>query len=783
MKIRIKLISLLLAALMLFLMLPITAFAAENKEYIKEVRISTAATEDAAKQWLIENGYQVLDFNLNQKSGGDAVYLGYLTTTNPKEAITDMAVMQMNGGYSFAQFEELLKQQEENVNDALRAIEVTIREAREKYAAGKENAKGAYQVLNYFIEDDSGKLMGDYLLADQINAKDLSKVMLQSNSDFTLMLYSMLAWACTEVGDESWMAKLETQKPYGDYEDVYYRDIALSIFDDYEAIHEAVESFEVYFYGNIIDSINEMTDEELEAFVADMPEEKLSDFGLFMALAVYEYNGKSFAEFFREDPDEIDLEDLYPILDAMSEGQRHIADTVGLDTLVFFAQNDAESAKSYIDTCLAEFITYEIDGPISIYTGVDRSIFSDGGVALTNASLRESASTGDSSWYSEDNIDTALSAILHTISAGAMVTAIAAPIAASKHFAVKAASAAAMSEESKLFAVASKFYNEDLVGKLAIKDAQEALQWKYNVVNYNQAEAYKELEALAKTNPTLNSELNDLYNKKAAHKHNMEIRAQQNNKLIRDKYDEVFESVMKKAKHVAMIAMGVSLVVEAVVIGIKLYNYYYGREYSVIPRIIVDNIETETDSYYVRYYATLDQNGDYADLNAWFGQRWNALYTSKDEDAGDPILASGLVAKLKSNSMPTAQSYGVHYFGETGACNLSGYLLRSTAPATYMFFTRDHSLRATASAFSRGTVVTFVSIGVVGGIAIGSLGTIGAEKLKLKKKKNEEEESTDLEELETDLEELQTAPEELQANSEELQVDAQESETEASPET
>ena len=170
--------------------------------------------------------------------------------------------------------------------------------------------------------------------------------------------------------------------------------------------------------------------------------------------------------------------------------------------------------------------------------------------------------------------------------------------------------------------------------------------------------------------------------------------------------------------------------------GIKLYNYYNDREYAVTPRIIVDEIETDKDNYYVRYYAALDQNGDFADLNAWYGQRWNAFYTSKDENAGDPILASGLVAKLKDSSMPTTQSYGVHYFGETGACNLNRYLLRSTAPAIYMFFTRDHSLRATASAFSRGTVITFASIGLVGGIAIGGFGVIGAEKLKLKKKKN-----------------------------------------------
>jgi hypothetical protein len=209
--------------------------------------------------------------------------------------------------------------------------------------------------------------------------------------------------------------------------------------------------------------------------------------------------------------------------------------------------------------------------------------------------------------------------------------------------------------------------------------------------------------------------------------------------------DEVFKTTkrgaMKKFLVAQGVAIGINLILTGVKLGIKLYNYYH-PEYTEIPRIIVDEIATDTKNYYVRYYVTTDQSGEYADLNAWRGQRWNALYTTKDKDAGDPILASGLTAQVKDSSMPTAQSYGVHYFGETGACNVSRYLLKKTAPATYIFFTRDHSLRATASTFSRGTLITFASIGLLGGIVIGSLGVIGAGKLK---KKKEESASADTE--------------------------------------
>ena len=103
-----KIISLILTVLMLVTALPITAFAAKQETYIKEIRISTASTADAAKKWLTDNGYIVVDTDLNQKTGKDYVYIGYKTTTNPDEAITDISLMQMDGGYSFAEYEAML---------------------------------------------------------------------------------------------------------------------------------------------------------------------------------------------------------------------------------------------------------------------------------------------------------------------------------------------------------------------------------------------------------------------------------------------------------------------------------------------------------------------------------------------------------------------------------------------------------------------------------------------------------------------------------------------------
>ena len=195
--------------------------------------------------------------------------------------------------------------------------------------------------------------------------------------------------------------------------------------------------------------------------------------------------------------------------------------------------------------------------------------------------------------------------------------------------------------------------------------------------------------------------------------------------------------ILTTFKTVMGVAAGIMLIAEGVAIGIKVYNYYH-PEYTEIPRIIVDEVVTDTDSYYVNYYAVKDHTGEFGDLNAWSAQRWNALYTTTDKKAGDPIIASSLIVKLKDSAFPSEEHGAVHYFGETAAANVNRYQFKKTAPATYIFYERDHSLSMTASTFSSGQIVMFTGCGLLGGVAIGSLGVIGAGKMK---KKNEKEQS------------------------------------------
>ena len=99
---------------------PVVASAAKDPTlYISEVYLSYGKTDEEAKQWLKDHDYTILDQNLNE--GTDAgvswiglgsekrsVYLGYKTTENSDEAITDMRAMNMNGEYSYDEYEKVL---------------------------------------------------------------------------------------------------------------------------------------------------------------------------------------------------------------------------------------------------------------------------------------------------------------------------------------------------------------------------------------------------------------------------------------------------------------------------------------------------------------------------------------------------------------------------------------------------------------------------------------------------------------------------------------------------
>ena len=130
-------------ALALLIQMPAGAYAqtqnVDTKDYISEVKIAMGGgAEEALEGYTIlsdENGEAV---DLNKDAGGGwgsqgdrRVILGYKTTKEQSEAITDLAVMNMKGGYDVQEYEALIQQRmDSQVIPMIRRFVTTLQEYR-----------------------------------------------------------------------------------------------------------------------------------------------------------------------------------------------------------------------------------------------------------------------------------------------------------------------------------------------------------------------------------------------------------------------------------------------------------------------------------------------------------------------------------------------------------------------------------------------------------------------------------------------------------------------------
>ena len=145
---------------------PVVAKAAETDKapYVGEVRLAVDSDPENAKRILISGGYEVIDQDLNEKAGsswnelGDqAVYMGIKRTDDESKAIRDMKTMNMLGKYSFSDLKKAISRKTSESEQMYLGLSAAISEYRDNYEKGDYLAVKAHDILNYIIDDDSGK--------------------------------------------------------------------------------------------------------------------------------------------------------------------------------------------------------------------------------------------------------------------------------------------------------------------------------------------------------------------------------------------------------------------------------------------------------------------------------------------------------------------------------------------------------------------------------------------------------------------------------------------------
>ena len=752
-----SIVAMILAVAMTTLTATPALAAAKETLYVSDAVIVAADSYDAAQAKLEKNGYQILDGELNPDLD-EQIYIGYKTTTDPDEAITDMAVMNMNGPFSYSSYKQILESQRSVVDTHMKRLIPSIVRYQENYDAGKQSAQLLREALNCFKEDLYNKtpvLMGDYLYSydgSENARKELTDVFMRGGSEAMLSIEALLAMASESTDDT--LAERIAAITYDDVEAHYLEeydtasaahkgmknelaDSANLIYNSFLYIQEYLKGVEeealVENNGEI--DFNEKALDEYEyksAYFKDMPENLndyinasgeimanltrqfvISDVMIYTTFKLIPYDEGTLYDFFMQDAEDIDLNDIYPIVFCMNDAQRALLGNIGFNQLLEYTFADIDEADSETVAAIRDYVGMFGEAPVSVYDGVDLSIFDDG-VAFTSATVEHDKLTNDC-WLADvlggdTEIETMMCStfIATGLAAGFAITA----LSANDYLARVAAKLAKFDAEVEILAQP----RDELY--LALQECQRAIE--KNLRKLLSSTTKEDAADLLEIHYVLKDNEFALMNEYEKAKKYFSDKT-----VERDTFKLVESPTPTK---VATIIRNVSLILMIITIAYDVYSIVHLICASLpkeepIPHHLVTTVPTKYGDSYVYYAAAKNIDGGYADINnhddAEIG--WLTLYTTKDAFTS-PILADDLSVSTGSSFIAPGMS-SLHMFNEEAACNLNDKTYSgSDENAVYVTFKREDS-NYNASVFSRNAVVAVGAGGLLLGAALGVLTT------------------------------------------------------------
>ena len=668
-----RIISLLLILTTLFTTLAVNVSAARTEEYVSEVALVYEDSVEDARKAIEGTDWKLFEKDLNANADymiDDGVYLIYKTSTNVEDAITDLRVMDMYGGYNTSNYEKQLEASREAYLKMVKYIRTAAAEFKALFEAGDEMAKIAYRQMNYYKDiDETNMLMGDFML--NIPSDDaLVTVMMEGNMYVVSNLISLLAIGISGASGETLATRIDAMYQIKDtLTDIDYHEKAKMFSSEFSELAVAVKRY------NALSSEYDLTDE-------NMTEEEFAFLTQYASIAgtleQIPYGNETLKDFIAKDGWE--LRELYPIVAALSEGQLALAEMGAFTAVLQYGTSSKPIDELYEILEEAEKEMKDEKGDIKlfdVYTGVDRSIF-EGNFAFTTAAERQQALTGKewtSDYYLDEvaNDNIPYTAVKALIAAG--VTVAFAPLGLATFTGWRLAVALAAGIDKAVIGAS-------VWGKLAV--------------------------------------------------------------FLMGKQPGDFLGFAGATK-VGLFVGGALLAAALGVIGISIWYGYYNPDYTPIPNTMVDVRSTDLGDKYIKYTAAkVFEDGKLseknADFNAYQGKEWNALYYTKDAQAGN-CLTPYFVFKDNDNSI-ARRHQGVSMFGEDKAFNLNSHVFSSNAKGAYLTVRYSTAKKAAAdvptvvgSMLAQGA---FYALTALAGAGIGVGATVLLQKAK-KKKESEEE--------------------------------------------
>ena len=621
----------------------------ERTQYVSEMKLFYGDTAAEAKSACESAGYICQEKDLNSGTEKKYVYLGYKLTYDRDEAITDVHMLEMNNGYEMQDYSTVAETAADNASVTVSEFLTSAREFKQNYSAGSPAAKAALEMLNLvYIPEENNVSLGDYIISDSCSESVLKKIFTMSTAAvITLMFSAMVAGVAdynSEKPEENWASRVNNEviQRLADGEtatlDTMYlkyakeiKDQVVSFAEKYDKAYAAAQSKSAPVdTEQLAEDIVEEGSEELEKLSEeDITEE--SDYAVVLLaydeLNKYTYNGETPLGEWLVSVGKGSFDD-----NASYRVLYPLAEALTVGQVATMKMNGIVQMAMYLNntsdiSSVANDKVKDAQNVISQYNGQDK------------LSVWEGA---DTSMYDQK-------------------------IALTSE-AVRARSAGYQFDK---YTATDKFEEglSDALKYIGIVSGAISVAWGITVIGFS---------FYAGTITMATSGL-------------MAIAGQ----LIAGSTLSAICGVVGGAFVVLNILAVVVLVLVIVIFLVyelvKWLSITDAEDYTDVPGYIYDL----KNSKYIKYSLVEGgSDGEFSmDLNGGKneGKRWNVLYYTKNEAAGDPLVANsnGEIFQVQYNNSTTPDGYeAVTTFGSVSPANMNANVRKDGASGIYMFFTR-----------------------------------------------------------------------------------------------
>ena len=657
---------------------PVTASAASNEQFLSDVALVYKDSVEEAQAAIEGTDWKLYEKDLNPNADymfDDGVYLIYKTSTDVEDAITDLRVMDMYGGYTTTSYKQQLEESRSQYMQAIADLRKATDEFAEKYNAGDDMAKLAYRQMNYYkdVKTENGTetdmKMGDFFLKMPTD-NQIVQVMMEGNTVIVTNLLSLLAVGISGADGTTLSTRIAENYAIKDtLSDEDYHESAKALSSSFDSIKAKLIRYDALKDEYELED-EDTTDEEYSflteyATIADL-------------LTTIQYGEKTLAEFIKG---EWTTKDLYPITASFTTGQKALVEMGQLETVLKYNSPSKPVAELTKTVEEMEEAMKDENGNLSVfdvYTGVDREIFK-GDFAMTNAAERQQALTGKT-WGLGNAAERSLGMMIGYIVSGVVDLAMAGTAVgiAVKASALKAASASIVVPSLKAVVGVPGAYETTMV---TIKNTAGEKAYTAFMTKWGAVQTPMTVAAIA---------------------------------------------------FALILAGGYSIAT-----WYNYYNPDYLEIPTTLIDVKETDVGDKYVKYSAAKVFNGEEGQEVADFNAYEGKEWIALYYTKDANAGN-CLTPNFVYRENNNTV-AKRHQGVSMFGEEGAYNLNSHVYNGDAEGIYLSVRYSTKKKAAANmptvigTMLGGAYYLLTAVGGAG-VGIGAMALIQH----FRKKKNED---------------------------------------------